>query len=110
MLKIFKVDGDSMLPTLNDNDLVLVSLLKKAKEKDIIVIDIPKYGLLIKRIELIKNDFVYLVGDNKKYSSTACSFPHHRNNIIGVMLIKLPFFFNFFLSSINLRIFSFLYK
>ena len=96
MLKIFKVEGDSMLPTLNDNDLILVSLLKKAKEKDIIVIDIPKYGLLIKRIELIKNDFVSLVGDNKQYTSTACSLPHHRNNITGVMLIKLPLFFKLF--------------
>lgn len=62
---IVYVDGTSMLPTLQDGQLVLLNKTKDVHVGDIVVADSDEYGVIIKRVEQIDGDEIYLVSDNK---------------------------------------------
>ncbi len=61
----YHVDGKSMDPTLKDGQIVLVEKTKNIRVNDIVVADSPEYGRIIKRVNQINGDNVYLVSDNK---------------------------------------------
>lgn len=62
---IVYVDGTSMLPTLQDGQLVLLNKTKDIHVGDIVVAESDEYGDIIKRVEEIDGDEIYLVSDNK---------------------------------------------
>ena len=75
--EIFEVEGDSMSPTLNDGDLVLVNFHTEFKVGDIILANHPfdKGAKLIKRIWKISPEGNYfLIGDNLAKSTDSRNF------------------------------------
>ena len=58
------VDGTSMYPTLQDQEEVIIQKTNNFKVGDIVVARDPQYGLLIKRVGLIRGDQVFLASDN----------------------------------------------
>jgi len=66
-LKIITVKGDSMLPTLNDDDVVMLDTSKKDLSYDgLFVLRDNGDGLLVKRIgRASKSGFVSLISDNR---------------------------------------------
>lgn len=76
----FKVYGNSMLPTLQEGQEVLTFNWVKVKVEDIVVV---KSGI-IKRIQKIIDNKIYLVGDNKDQSTDSRHFgPIDLDQVIG---------------------------
>ena len=69
-----QVDGNSMLPTLNNGDVLVINTKKEVSKNSVVVIDGVKEYLLIKRVVAVEGDevefnedgFVYING--QKYS------------------------------------------
>ncbi|PKL69142.1 MAG: phage repressor protein [Methanobacteriales archaeon HGW-Methanobacteriales-1] len=59
------VSGDSMYPTLNDGQSLMVLKTKNFKVGDIVISKHDKYGLIVKRVGKIEASRVYLMSDNK---------------------------------------------
>lgn len=62
---IFQVDGESMLPTLQDGQDVLVNKTQNVNVGDIVVANSSQYGNIIKRVDQVNNNQIHLVSDNK---------------------------------------------
>ncbi|MCF0226040.1 MAG: S24/S26 family peptidase [Methanobrevibacter sp.] len=61
----YTVDGESMVPTLQNGQTVLVEKTKNISVNDIVVAKSPKYGVIIKRVDQINGNQVHLISDNK---------------------------------------------
>jgi nickel-type superoxide dismutase maturation protease len=73
----FLVSGDSMSPTLNDGDVVLIDYKARFAAGDIVLARHPykKSVRILKRIERIdEQDRFWLVGDNQAESSDSRTF------------------------------------
>ncbi|VAW85224.1 hypothetical protein MNBD_GAMMA16-2043 [hydrothermal vent metagenome] len=66
LIGIFKVNGKSMLPILAEGDFVITSrLLSKIRSNDLVVVEHPVYGRLVKRVLEVSNDNrLWLCGNN----------------------------------------------
>jgi phage repressor protein C with HTH and peptisase S24 domain len=62
MLKILRVQGDSMTPEYQSGDFVLIAGVKHPKAGDVIVFHNQFYGTLIKKIEKITEQGIYVIG------------------------------------------------
>ena len=60
------VSGNSMYPTLKDGQRLIAVKTKNFKVGDIVVSKHDKYGLIIKRVNNIESNRVYLTSDNKE--------------------------------------------
>lgn len=63
---IYQVEGDSMEPTLQDGQTILVNKTKDIKANDIVVANSPEYGNIVKRVDDIEGNNIHLVSDNKE--------------------------------------------
>jgi len=59
------VSGTSMVPTLQDGQEIIVHKTKDYKVGDIVVATHPTYGLIVKRLNKIEDNRVYLMSDNR---------------------------------------------
>ena len=71
MLKIIKVSGDSMLPTLEDGDYVITKKPRLYQAGLLYVINHIDLGRIIKRLEKVEGDKYFFVGDNAQASTPA---------------------------------------
>jgi len=79
-----------MAPSFNENDLVLsLKYFFSLKVDDVILLDIPKIGTVIKRIKFINGKDIYINGDNKEYSSEIYKNKYKSNDVMGKVLFKL---------------------
>ena len=70
LFRIFRVSGDSMLPTLADGDFVLAKKLKENPlDGNIVIINDTAHGFLIKRIKELNKKEYAAYGDNKDLKS-----------------------------------------
>ena len=58
-------EGDSMLPTIQNGQYVLVNKTHDIHVGDIVSVDSKEYGGIMKRVDKIDGDNVHLVSDNK---------------------------------------------
>ena len=63
---VFHIKGNSMSPTLEDGQTVVVEKTKNIQVNNIVVAYSQEYGVIIKRVSEINGDKVYLVSDNKE--------------------------------------------
>lgn len=81
-----------MIPVLRENDTVLVNrlsyFLSKPKVGDVVVLRREQF--IIKRIARIKDNRVFIVGDNKSESTDSRSFGWlNKELIIGKVMFKI---------------------
>ena len=62
MLRILRIQGESMTPEYRDGDFILIWRVSLPKVGDEIVFYNQLYGLLIKRIEKITEQGIYVIG------------------------------------------------
>ena len=78
-----------MNPNFKDRDIVLsINYPRSLKNNDVVLLDLPNYGLVIKRIKSINGDDLKLVGDNKKYSSPIYKNIYKKENLIGKVIFR----------------------
>ena len=78
-----------MAPNFNDNDLVLsLKYFRSLEVNDVILLTIPKIGIVIKRIKSINGKDIDICGDNKEYSSEIYKKKYKANDIIGKVFFK----------------------
>ena len=78
-----------MNPNFKDRDIVLsINYLRSLKNNDVVLLDLPNYGLVIKRIKSINGDDLKLVGDNKKYSSPIYKNIYKKENVLGKVIFR----------------------
>jgi signal peptidase I len=63
---IARVDGTSMVPTLQDGQTVLFNKTHDVHVGDIVVAESDEYGGIIKRVDEIDGNRVHLISDNKE--------------------------------------------
>lgn len=83
-LRVMHVEGDSMLPTLQDGDIVLVDLQRRSPTPPGIFVLYDGMGLVAKRLEHIPGSEpprVRVISDNPRYSPYECT--SEEANIIG---------------------------
>jgi len=65
MIKLFKVEGNSLYPHLNDGERIAclkVFAFTNIKIDDIVVFSKPPHGLMIKKVKSIKNNRYFVQG------------------------------------------------
>ena len=97
------ISGDSMLPTLKENDVVFFKIYRKGKSKlkprQIVIFNHPfKSIICIKRISVVNQNNIEVFGDNIEFSEDSNNFGLlHKEKVIGIFTSKLiiPKFKNF---------------
>jgi len=78
-----------MNPNFKDRDIVLsINYLRSLKNNDVVLLDLPNYGVVIKRIKSINGDDLKLAGDNKKYSSSIYKNIYKKENVLGKVIFR----------------------
>ncbi len=91
MLYIFRVEGDSMLPTLTAGDYVIASrLFFKPRKNQLVVVDHPVYSRIVKRItEVCDKRGFYLSGENTSSVSSEKMGWIHKSQILARVLFSI---------------------
>ena len=82
-----------MLPALKDKDYILTRQSSDLQPGDIVVMNLPDYGQVIKRIDSLSTDSIKLSGDNPRLTSSCCEQAQLKDCLTGKMIAKfsLPF-------------------
>ncbi len=86
---IFKIKGESMLPTLKEGDYVLILKTSKIKQNDIILLRDPRNGhAVVKRVLSIKPREYFVIGDNPEQSTDSRHFGWVGKNLVVGKVVK----------------------
>ena len=78
-----------MAPNFNDKDLVIsLNCFYLVKKGDVILVDIPKIGIVIKRVEFIENNVLKISGDNHEYTSNIYDDAFDIDSVKGKVIFK----------------------
>ncbi|MGJ8559800.1 MAG: S24/S26 family peptidase [Litorimonas sp.] len=84
MFRLYRVTGPSMAPTLSNGDILLLRR-RRANVGDIVVVDHPTYGIIVKRI----NNNGNLSGDNPDSTPASDLGPYDSATRVGVAIIVI---------------------
>tara|TARA_Y100000817_G_C16370370_1_gene330021 strand:+ start:202 stop:441 length:240 start_codon:yes stop_codon:yes gene_type:complete len=78
-----------MAPNFNDKDLVIsLNCFYLVKKGDVILVDIPKIGIVIKRVEFIENNVLKITGDNHEYTTNIYDDAFNIESVKGKVIFK----------------------
>jgi len=78
-----------MTPNFYENDIVLsFKYFRSLKANDVILINIPTIGTVIKRIKYINGKELSITSDNLEYSSEIYNKKYKTNDVLGKVLFK----------------------
>ena len=89
------VSGNSMLPSLKEGDIVFFKMYKEGKSEpkpgEIVIFNHPLKNIIcIKRISVVNQNNIEVLGDNIKFSEDSNKFGLLNNEkIIGILTSKL---------------------
>ena len=84
MFRLFKVRGESMIPTLMSGDIVLLRRCR-ARSGDVVVVDHHRYGAILKRI----GPNGHLIGDGPESTPSDELGPYKPSTLIGVAVLVI---------------------
>jgi len=92
MLRIARVGGHSMSPTLEHGDFVVAlgsPIARRCQPGDIVLVDHATLGLIVKRVARVDGDGVELEGDNAASCSREALGRVPRRAILGRALLRI---------------------
>ncbi len=90
MFRIFRIRGDSMVPTLNAGDYVLAATwLRRPRVRQLVVVDHPVFGIVVKRLARKDTDGYWLASENSCGVSSSEMGAVAGNHIIGRVLFTI---------------------
>ena len=64
-----------MVPFLEDGDLLITKGGAQLKTEDLVILSLPGYGYVVKRIKSLSSNSVILKADNTRQDSSVCGVP-----------------------------------
>ena len=64
-----------MVPSLEDGDLLITKGGAQLKIEDLVILRLPRYGYVVKRIKSLSSNSVILKADNMRQDSSLCGVP-----------------------------------
>ena len=64
-----------MVPSLEDGDLLITKGGAQVKIEDLVILRLPGYGYVVKRIKSLSSNSVILKADNMRQDSSLCGIP-----------------------------------
>ena len=92
MLKLVKVTGNSMSPTLEDGDYVLIRKPPRQRKLTlglIYVINHSELGRIIKRLGDMKHDRCFFIGDNPSSTPSTVIGAVESSRVIGQVILAV---------------------
>ena len=83
MIRLAKVRGESMAPTLMPGDYMIIIKARTLRPGFVVLVDHPKYGTIVKRVKSIENDEISLEGDGPDSTSTEAMGSIHVKAVRG---------------------------
>ncbi|NOY98134.1 MAG: hypothetical protein GXP40_02880 [Chloroflexi bacterium] len=87
MFRILRVTGDSMSPEYQEGDFVVIAtgplFSRRLRDGDAIVFQHQHYGTLIKRVQRITDEGIYVVGAQENSLDSSRLGPVRRRNVRG---------------------------
>ncbi len=78
-----------MAPNFNNKDLIITSkFFYNLRVHDVILLDIPIFGIVLKRIYFLEDNLIKVKGDNKEYDSPIYNTAYKKDEVIGKVLFK----------------------
>tara|TARA_B100001758_G_scaffold224069_1_gene215194 strand:+ start:352 stop:627 length:276 start_codon:yes stop_codon:yes gene_type:complete len=89
VINLYRVRGSSMTPNFNDNDLIIITkFFFNLEVGDLVILDIPELGTVLKRISFIEDNSIKVKGDNEDYDSLIYNNSYNKDNVVGKVLFK----------------------
>ncbi|MCF6221898.1 MAG: hypothetical protein L3J65_12370 [Robiginitomaculum sp.] len=89
MIRLVKVVGDSMSPTLSGGDYIVTIKPRLLQSGFIYVVNHSDLGQIVKRLERIEDGRYYFAGDNPKSTPDAVIGPVPRERIAGYAILAI---------------------
>ena len=92
MIKLVKVTGNSMSPTLVDGDYVLIRKPRRQRKLTlglIYVINHSELGRIIKRLGDMKHDHCFFIGDNPSSTPSTVIGAVESSRVIGQVILAI---------------------
>ena len=90
-----------MTPNFDDNDLIIITkFFFNLEVGDLVILDIPELGTVLKRISFIEDNSIKVKGDNEDYDSLIYNNSYNKDNVVGKVLFK--FSVNFSIAALSL--------
>jgi|TARA_B100000214_G_scaffold59153_1_gene38413 phage repressor protein C with HTH and peptisase S24 domain len=78
-----------MTPNFDDNDLIIITkFFFNLEVGDLVILDIPELGTVLKRISFIEDNSIKVKGDNEDYDSLIYNNSYNKDNVVGKVLFK----------------------
>ena len=77
-----------MIPLFASGDLV-VTFYSRTKVGDVVVMDLPDYGYVLKRLKHVQKQSVILGSDNHKFFSSCCGVWQSKKHLIGIVIFRI---------------------
>ncbi|MEW6716126.1 MAG: S26 family signal peptidase [Chloroflexota bacterium] len=94
MLRVLKVTGDSLSPDFKEGDYVVIAtlpfFLRSLHRGDVVVFEYGLYGTLIKRIERMDGDHIWVTGTRGDSLDSRCIGPVPRQAVQGKVIWHVP--------------------
>ena len=84
-----------MRPTFDTRALLFVNTVSTVHKGDIVVVDVPDIGLIVKRVKRINLENLDLSGDNPRSESSMCHVPINLRFLVGRVIASFNFPFRF---------------
>ena len=90
MLKIFRISGSSMEPTLSDGDYVVAAtMLWRPPIDRMVVVKHKDYGVLVKRLQRVTSNGYILISDNPLGTDSRALGEIPERQVIGPVLFSV---------------------
>jgi len=89
-LRIMRVEGASMEPLVPADSFAVFRPTRRAKPGDVVLVDHPRFGRIVKSIRDVDADGISLSGQSKFSVSTARLGKVRPDRVIGKMIHLIP--------------------
>ena len=87
---IYKIEGDSMSPSLNHNTFVLINSFKKKKINKFFIFQHETFGRLVKKlVKIDSSNHFWFEGEHQSSISKSQVGPIKENNILGQIVFSI---------------------
>ena len=89
-LSVYKIEGDSMSPSLNNGTFVLIKPFKKIKINKFFIFQHKTYGTLVKKlVKIDSSNHFWFEGEHQSSISKSQVGPIKENNILGQIVFSI---------------------